>query len=152
MNYLETHYFYMNLLIEKSLSVNNEVPVTALTTFNNQIISIKSNEKELKNDPTSHAEIEVIRDTALKLGNWRLKEVSLYVTLEPCPMCAGAIIQSRIKTLIFGAYDNIYGAFGSKINMKEIMNSDIEIIGGIKESECSNLMKNFFDRKRKNEY
>lgn len=148
MKYLEDNHKYMDILIKMSLENKTEVPVFALSVYQNEIISIKKNLKEEKNDPTSHAEIEVIRETAQKLCRWRLNEVILYVTLEPCPMCAAAIIQSRMSTVVFGSYDLLYGAFGSKIDMREVLPSNLIIIGGIREQECSNILKTFFSEKR----
>ena len=90
----------------------------------------------------------VIDEAAQKLGTWRLNDAELYVTLEPCPMCATLILQSKIKAVYFGAYDTNYGAFGSKINMQEIINSKITVKGGIMEEESQKLLLDFFKGKR----
>ncbi|MEI7475723.1 MAG: nucleoside deaminase [bacterium] len=148
MKYFEQHYKYMDKLLTMYSENPIDVPVFALTVFEDKIISIQKNLKEYKNDPTSHAEMEVIRETALKLNRWRLNDVTLYVTLEPCPMCAAAIIQSRLSTVVFGAYDSLYGSFGSKFDMRNILTSDIKLIGGVREQECTNVLKTFFAEKR----
>ena len=128
-----------------------DVPVGAVAVYNGEIIAKGRNRKEADQNPTAHAEIEAIQKAAKKLGSWRLKDVTLYVTMEPCPMCAGAILQARIGTVVFGAWDVNWGALGSKTDLlKEgIFNHTPEIIGGICEKECAALTENFFRRKRK---
>ncbi len=119
-----------------------------LVNNDNEIIAKAHNKKEADNDPTAHAEILVIREAANKYNNWRLEDLTLYVTLEPCPMCAGAILYSRIPKVVFGAYDPLYGALGSVINMSEYIKFRPEVTGGVMEEECSRLIKEFFERKR----
>ena len=126
----------------------DEVPVGAVIVKHNKVIASAYNKREKTNDATAHAEILAIKKASHILHNWRLNECELYVTLEPCPMCAWAILQSRIKTVYFGSYDNHYGAFGSKINLAEISNSKISVKGGILEEECDKILKEFFKKVR----
>ena len=122
-----------------------EVPVGAVIVKNGEIIARGKNEREAKQNALSHAEIEAINNACKVLGSWRLEDCEMYVTLEPCPMCAGAIINSRIKTLIFGAYDSKMGSIDSVINLCDLpYNHKVEVYGGIMEDECLDLLKNFF--------
>lgn len=130
-----------------------EVPVGAVVVRNGKIVGEGRNRRELGKNTLYHAELEAIDNACKKLLGWRLWQCDLYVTLEPCPMCAGAIINSRIKTVYFGAYDNKAGSFGSVANFNMLpYNHKPEILGGIMEDECSNMLKNFFknlrDRKK----
>jgi tRNA(adenine34) deaminase len=127
-----------------------EVPVGALIVLENRIIARAFNQKEKLQDPTAHAEILTIQEACRYLNSWHLDNATIYVTLEPCPMCAYAIIQARIKTLVYGASDNKTGAAGSVINLfeKKLFNHDVEVIGGILEEECSFVLKKFFQNKR----
>lgn len=125
-----------------------DVPVGALIIKNNEIIASTCNEKEKNNDPTAHAEILAIRQAALTINNWRLDDCELYVTLEPCPMCAWAILQSRIKTVYFGSFDKQYGALGSVIDLRTLTNSKLNVYGGICEKECDNIIETFWKSKR----
>jgi len=128
----------------------DEVPVGAVIICNNEILSLAHNEKEHNQDPTSHAEIVAIRRATEKLGQWRLEEATMYVTLEPCPMCAGAILQARIKHLVYGAADLKGGAVDSvvKILNENLWNHKVEITAGVLEEQCAVLLKKFFSRKR----
>ena len=113
----------MERAIKLAKQANGEIPVGALIVKDNEVIAETFNQKELLNDVTAHAEILAIREAEQKLKKWRLDDCEMYVTLEPCPMCAWAIINSRIKTVYFGAYDHNYGALGSKIDLRKIANS-----------------------------
>ncbi len=122
-----------------------EVPVGAVIVKNDEIIACGKNEREAKQNALSHAEIEAINAACKKLNSWRLEDCEMYVTLEPCPMCAGAIINSRIKTLVFGAYDKKMGSIDSVINLCDYpYNHKPEIYGGIKEEECRAVLTEFF--------
>ena len=123
-----------------------EVPVGAVITRRNEVIARGYNCMELTGDPTAHAEILAIRRAAEKLAGWRLEGCTMYVTLEPCPMCAGALIQARVKMLVFGAYDARAGAVGSVVNLVEDkrFNHRLEVVAGILEEECVLLLKDFF--------
>ena len=126
-----------------------EVPVGAVIVKDGEIIARAHNRREEKQDPLSHAELEAISIAAKKLGTWRLDGCELYVTLEPCPMCAGAIINSRIDQVIFGAYDLKSGSAASVQKMFDLpYNYRPELIGGVMEQECADLLSEFFRRLR----
>lgn len=125
-----------------------DIPVGAVIVKDGLVISSACNQKEVQNDVTSHAEILAIRKAEQVLKNWRLDGCEMYVTLEPCPMCAWAIIQSRIKTVYFGSFDTNYGALGSKIDLRKLLNSQLKIYGGIMEDECNSLLENYFKKIR----
>lgn len=129
-------------------SAGNDIPVGAVITKDNKIIAQAFNKKEKFNDVTAHAEIIALREAEQKLGNWRLEDCIMYVTLEPCPMCAWAIIQSRLKAVYFGSYDPNYGAFGSKIDLRKLLNSKLQVYGGIMEEECDKILKEYFEALR----
>ena len=128
-----------------------EVPVGAIIVKDNRIISRAYNLKEIKKDTTYHAEIEAIKKASKKLNSWRLNDCEMYVTLEPCAMCAGAIINSRIKKLYFGTSDEKTGACGSVLNLLEDykFNHKIIVEKGILQKECEKILKNFFKDLRK---
>lgn len=127
-----------------------EVPIGAVIVLNGQVIAVAHNEREQNNDPTAHAEILVIQRAAKVLESWRLTDATLYVTLEPCPMCAGAIMQSRIKQLVYGAMDLKGGATGSVMNVLDytLWNHRVDVVAGVLETECSDILKSFFKRLR----
>ena len=136
---------YEALSLAKEASAMGEVPVGAVIVKDGEIIAKGKNERETKQNALSHAEIEAINNACKALGSWRLDECEMYVTLEPCPMCAGAIINSRIKTLIFGAYDSKAGSIDSVINLCDYpYNHKPEIYGGICEDECLEVLREFF--------
>ena len=128
----------------------NEVPVGAIVVMNDEILSIAHNQPISQNDPTSHAEINTIRKASENLGNYRLTGATLYVTLEPCVMCYGAIVHARISRLVFGAYDPKTGVCGSSIKLHEqnCFNHTPEITGGVLEEDCSLILKEFFKGRR----
>lgn len=130
-----------------------EVPVGAVVVRNNQIIGEGYNKRETEKDPTAHAEVVAIREAAKKVGSWKLEDCDLYVTLEPCPMCAGAIINSRIKRVFFGAYD-IKGGAASNESVTNLFgfpfNHKPEVYGGICEEECRKIISDFFKENRQN--
>lgn len=132
-------------------ALQDEVPVGAIIVKDGKIISKAHNKKEEKNNATSHAEIEAITKASKKLGNWYLDGCELYVTLEPCAMCAGAIINSRISKLYFGAWDTKYGCCGSLYNLPQDkrFNHNVAITGGLLQQECAALLSSFFKTKRK---
>ena len=135
------------IAIAQSALKTDDVPVGALIVDSeNNIISTGYNEREAHQDPTAHAEIVAIRRAAQKLGTWRLDGCKLVVTLEPCAMCAGAIAQSRINTLIFGAWDEKAGAVGSVWDVLRDPRAihKMEVVGGVLEAECAELLTNFF--------
>ena len=126
-----------------------EIPVGAVIVKNGEIIARGRNRREKEKNALCHAELEAINNACKALGGWRLFDCDLYVTLEPCPMCAGAIINSRIKTVYFGAYDDKAGSFGSVADFNRIpYNHKPEILGGIMENECSEILSEFFKKLR----
>ena len=134
----------------KIAAANHEVPVGAVIVKNGKIIARGRNMREEKQNALSHAEIEAINNACKTLNSWRLDDCEMYVTLEPCPMCTGAIINSRIKTLIFGAYDSKAGSVDSVINLCDYpYNHKVEVYGGICEDECLRVLKDFFENLRK---
>ena len=144
---------YMQLAINlaKAAALADEVPVGAVVVKDGKVIATSENMKERANDATRHAEMVALSRAAGEVGNWWLEDCDVYVTLEPCPMCAGAMINSRIRALYFGAYDLKTGAAGSKVNLFEegLFNHNIVVSGGHREEECSALLSEFFKKKRK---
>ena len=127
-----------------------EIPVGAVIVKNGEIIAKAHNKKESKKDTTKHAEILAIQEASKKLDNWRLMDCEMYVTLEPCPMCAGAIIQSRIKKVYIGTMDEKTGACGSVLNLLKDykFNHEVEVEIGIMQKDCEELLKQFFKELR----
>jgi tRNA(adenine34) deaminase len=131
-------------------AAKGEVPVGAVVVCGGEIIVRGHNLREHLKDPTAHAEILVLRQAALLRGDWRLNDCDLYVTLEPCPMCAGALIQSRIRRLVYGAPDPKAGAVGSCFNLLEMdcFNHRVEVTAGVCAGECASLLQEFFQKLR----
>ena len=127
-----------------------EVPIGAVLVFAGEIVSARGNERERRHDPTAHAEMLVLRDAAAILGGWRLPEATLYVTLEPCAMCAGAIVLARIRRLVFGADDPKAGAAGSIFNIVDhpVLNHHPTVRTGMMAAEASRLLRDFFAARR----
>lgn len=140
---------FMSISINEAKKSGRDVPVGAVIVKNGDVIATAHNERELDNDVTSHAEILAIRKAEQVLGNWRLDDCDLYVTLEPCPMCGWAILQSRIKNVYFGSYDTNYGAFFSKVDLRKFSTFTPNVYGGIMEKECDELLNSFFTDLRK---
>ena len=137
--------------IAQEVKSSGDVPVGALIVNEaGEILSLGKNEREKDNDPTAHAEIVAIRRAGEKLGSWRLDDLTLIVTLEPCVMCAGAILQSRINRLVFGAFDQKAGAVGSSLDVIRDVRalSKVEVVSGVLEKECAKLLTDFFTTKR----
>ena len=139
---------FMQDAIEVALQTKNEIPVGAVIVKSGEIIAFAHNRKEELQDVTAHAEILAIKMAQEGLRRWRLEDCDMYVTLEPCPMCAGAIIQSRIKNLYFGSYDTKYGALGSALDLRKVHNSKLNVFGGIFEQDCDKILEDFFERLR----
>lgn len=127
-----------------------EVPVGAVMVCDGEIIARAHNTREAENDPTAHAEMSCIRAAAKVLGNWRLPRCKLYVTLEPCPMCAGAMVMSRLGECVYGAYDEKQGCCGSVYDLPgdAALASQTKWQGGVMEEECKEVMQRFFQKKR----
>ena len=140
--------YFMKIALEEAKKSDIDIPVGCVIEKEWVILSYTSNKKEKTNDITNHAEIIAIREASGKLNNSRLSSCNLYVTLEPCPMCAWAIINSRIKNVYFGAYNLNYGAFGSKINLNNISQNKVNVYGGIMEDECTKILDEYFKNMR----
>ena len=134
----------------RKAELKDEVPIGAVIVCDGKIIARAHNTRQTKQISTHHAEILCIEKACRKLNSWRLEGCDLYVTLEPCPMCAGAIQQSRIRKVVFGAYDPKGGFFGSNFNINEVkgLNHYPEVEGGILKEETAQLLKDFFKKKR----
>ena len=126
------------------------VPVGAVIERGGEVLAAAGNERELKRDPTAHAEMIAIREAARKLGGWRLAGCTLYVTIEPCPMCAGAIFLARIERLVYGAADDKAGAAGTLMDIvrDERLNHQVEVTAGVMAGEAAALLKEFFAERR----
>jgi tRNA(adenine34) deaminase len=141
----------MRLAIAAAKQSGDDVPIGAvILNAAGEVIASAANNREVTNDPTGHAEIVAIRKAAGKLGDWRLTDCTLVVTLEPCVMCAGAIQAARIPKVIFGAFDAAVGAAGSRYDLlrDEKLGQQVEVIGGVLEQECAELIETFFQGKR----
>ena len=146
----ELDIFYMNEALKEAriAAENDEVPVGAVMVRDGEIVARAGNSREGDKNPLSHAEIKVINDTCRALGGWRLTRCTLYVTLEPCPMCAGAIVNSRIERVVYGASDEKAGAFGTMIDLTEYPLFKPTVEGGVLKEECSSILSEFFKKKR----
>lgn len=148
----ENHERFMNEAYKEAVKAyeKDEVPIGAVIVKDGKIIARGHNERELKNDATLHAEISAVKKACKKIGTWRLNNCDIYVTLEPCAMCAGALIQARIRTVYIAAKDPKAGAVGSIINILGIerFNHKVNVVFGIMEEECSKLLKDFFKELR----
>jgi len=139
---------FMDIALVEAGKAEGEIPVGAVIVKNGEIIAKAHNTVERDKDVTCHAEILAIRQAQKILNTRRLYNCEMYVTLEPCPMCGWAIVQSGITNLYFGSYDINYGAFSTKLNLNKLANSKLNIYGGIKETECNNLINTFFKKLR----
>ncbi len=130
--------------------LHHDVPVGAVVVHDGEIIAARHNERELADDPTAHAEILALRDAAAHLGQWRLDECTMYVTLEPCAMCAGAAVNARLGHLVYGATDPKAGAVDSHYGLlnSTVLNHRVSTVGGIEAEASSNLLKDFFRTRR----
>ena len=147
---IDEKYMGIALKLAQKAALEDEVPVGAILVEEGKIIARAYNKREQKNDPTMHAEIIAIRKACQKKKSWRLENCTLYVTIEPCAMCGGTILWSRIKKVVYGAKDPKGGALGSSFNLFEQpnLNHHPEIVGGVLEEQCANEMKTFFQKKR----
>lgn len=142
---------FMQLAISeaKEAAAENEVPVGAVIVKDGVVLAAAHNMREQKQNALSHAEIEAINLACKNLGSWRLDGCEMYVTLEPCPMCTGAIINARIKTVIFGAFDKNAGCMDSVINLCDYpLGHKVEVYAGICEDECQKILQDFFENLR----
>lgn len=147
---MEIKYMSEAIRQAKKAAAIGETPVGAVIVKDGKIIARAYNKRETKKNSLCHAELAAINKACKRLGGWRLFGCDLYVTLEPCPMCAGAIIQSRIDRVFFGAYDYKAGCAGSRLNLFEekLFNHDVEVAGGIMEDKCAVLLSDFFKELR----
>lgn len=135
--------------LAKQAAAEGEVPVGAIVTLDGKIVGSGRNRREKGKNALAHAELEAIDEACRKLGGWRLWQCEMFVTLEPCPMCAGAIINSRIKRLVYGASDYKAGSCGSVVNLFELpYNHKPELVVGVKKDECAALLTEFFKKLR----
>jgi tRNA(adenine34) deaminase len=150
----KTHEKWMALALEQArlAQVIDEVPVGAVLVQDDQLIASAHNQPISNNDPTAHAEIQLLRAAGKALNNYRLPNTTLYVTLEPCTMCLGAMIHARVSRVVFGAYDQKTGVCGSctDLSTSQCFNHSIEIEGGVLANDCKQLLQEFFKNRRKN--
>ncbi|MGG0454086.1 tRNA adenosine(34) deaminase TadA [Priestia megaterium] len=139
---------YMRLAIDEALKAKDklEVPIGAVIVQNDEVVASAYNLRETEQRSVAHAELLAIDEACKKLRTWRLEDATLYVTLEPCSMCAGAIVLSRVKRVVFGAYDPKGGCAGTLLNLLEFekFNHQAEVVGGMLEEECGSLLTTFF--------
>ena len=146
---MDVLYFMSQALLEAEQALRRgDVPVGAVLVLDGEILAVGSNMKTI--DPTAHAEIQAIRGAAARIGSWNLKGCDLYVTLEPCPMCAGAAVNARIRSIVFGAKDPKAGAVGSLYNipLDTRLNHRCKVRGGVLEDQCVGILKEYFKLKR----
>ena len=149
---LNPHPFYMQKALEQARIAESmdEVPIGAVVVHQGRLIGAAHNQRQMLHDPTAHAEMLAITQAAEALGDWRLLDCALYVTLEPCPMCAGAIVNARIPLVIFGATDPKAGAVSSLFQLlnDKRLNHRCEVVSGVLDIECSEILTSFFRRQR----
>ncbi len=147
------HEKYMREAYKEALKAKDkdEVPVGAVVVYQDVVIARAHNQRNTKQLASAHAEMLAIEKACKKRGSWRLEDCILYVTLEPCPMCSGGIIQSRIPTVVFGAYDPKGGCFGSLLDFREVQgfNHYPDVVGGVLKEKCGQILTDFFKEKRK---
>ena len=146
----DRHFMLLALEEAKRAASLDEIPVGAILVHDGQILASAHNRRELDQNPISHAEILALQEGARKLGRWRLGDCTLYVTLEPCPMCAGAIFMARLGRLVYGVADYKTGAVESLFNIPThpSLNHQVEITAGIEEEACRKILQDFFQKKR----
>lgn len=146
------HDYFLSEAIKEAQKalLTGDVPIGAVVVKNDQIIGRGYNRREADNDPTAHAEILALREAGKHLGTWRLSGCTLYVTMEPCPMCCGALINSRIETVVYGADEPKFGSAGSQLNLLQFpgFNHNVKIIGPLAQERCENLLRDFFVKLR----
>ena len=150
MNHLDEKFMALALEQAEEAAICGEVPIGAVLVCKGAVLAADRNRREALKDATAHAEILVMRRAGELLGGWRLSNCTLYVTLEPCPMCAGAMVQARIDRLVFGAADPKGGAAGTLYDIvrDQRLNHRLEVTGGVLESECAALLQKFFRERR----
>lgn len=138
------------LELARSAAAKGEIPIGAVIVHNDEIIGEAANAREGSHDPTAHAEVLAIKQAAEHLNDWRLEGTTMYVTVEPCPMCAGAAVMARIPRVVFGAWNDDYGAAGSRWDLMRDprLPHRIEVISGVQEAECQTLLTDFLSQRR----
>ena len=151
-NVLHPHDIWMKRALDQAVAAydQGEVPVGAIIVHNGRIIAEACNQREALNDPTAHAEMIAITQAAQSLGSWRLLDCTLYVTLEPCPMCAGAIVHARVARVVYGCPDPRGGAAGTVFNVLDCaeLNHRVSVTSGVRADECKALLQRFFRTRR----
>lgn len=140
---------FMQEALKIAKQSGEDLPIGAVIMRDGKVLAKAHNKKEAKNDVTAHAEMLVIQSAQRKLKTSILDDCEIYITLEPCPMCAWAILNARIPKVYFGAYDTVYGSLGTAIDLRDYMKSKTDVVGGILEEECSQLLKDYFKEIRK---
>ena len=144
--------YFMRLAIKEGEAAyeQDEVPVGAVLVVDNQVIANAHNSKEATNDPTAHAELMVVREAAMHRGEWRFEDSTLYVTKEPCVMCAGAMLNSRLGRLVYGCKDDRFGAVNSRYQLLHDpnLNHQVRVVPGVLEEECAEILRKFFRMRR----
>jgi len=150
-NNLDASYMRQAMLLAEKAQAIGEVPVGAIVVVDSLIIGEGYNQSITTHDPSAHAEMLALKEAARNLQNYRLVDATLYVTLEPCPMCAGLLVHGRVKRIVFGAYDQKTGATGTVMNLvqHESLNHKIEVTGGCLQNECSAQISDFFKQRRR---
>ncbi len=150
MSFSDEHWMQRALELALQAQAQDEVPVGAVVVHDNKIVGQGFNQQIGQNDPSAHAEIIALRDAALNLKNYRLPNTTLYVTLEPCSMCAGVLVHARVERLVFGAYEPKAGVIESKANFlhEPFLNHHVSAEGGVLQEQCSELLSAFFQNKR----
>ncbi|HTW99917.1 MAG TPA: tRNA adenosine(34) deaminase TadA, partial [Acidimicrobiales bacterium] len=142
----------MRLALEEALAAveHDDVPVGAVVLAGGEVVARRHNERELLDDPTAHAELLALRDAAVALGRWRVDDCTLVVTLEPCPMCAGALVAGRVRRVVFGAADPKAGSCGSLYNLcaDPRLNHEVAVTSGVLAEECGEMLRRFFAERR----
>ena len=146
------HDVWMQLAIEQAEAAqrHDDVPVGAVVIHHGRVIAARHNERELTGDPVAHAEVLAIQDAAKQIGSWRLHECTLYVTLEPCAMCAGAMVNARLDRVVYGASDAKAGATDSHFHLLDgaVLNHRVEVVAGVEAEHCGELLRAFFRARR----
>ena len=147
---LDEHFMRIALQEAEQAAARNDVPIGAVLVQGEKVLAARGNERELRRDPTAHAEMLVIREAATALGGWRVPDATLYVTLEPCPMCAGALVLARINRLVYGTPDPKSGAAGSVVDLVRhpALNHRLLVTHGVLAAECSEILQRFFTSRR----
>lgn len=140
---------FMREALKIAKQSGEDLPIGAVIMRDGKVLAKAHNKKEAKNDVTAHAEMLVIQSAQKKLKTSILDDCEIYITLEPCPMCAWTILNARIPKVYFGAYDTVYGSLGTAIDLRDYMKSKTDVVGGILEEECSQLLKDYFKEIRK---